>query len=240
MVRTTLLLFFLCFSKISFAQIKDVELLNKVLRNLEIDKNNFYSDLVVITSIPSSSDEVLIFIPEISEKTENYMGFKAHLLIVDNESGTIESSYSEDKWLYNDAIVFDKVKIRFNDIEIASNKNSIILEITQSNSSRIFPYSGKYISIFIRENESLKLLLKDYMVESFNGETNMGCEGEFIEHKRTIKSLFKENTNFFDLKVVDSITTTAVNKDCNDESVVLDISKQLLNFKNGQYIQAKN
>lgn len=240
MIRTVILLFFIGITEICFAQSNETDLLVKVLKNLQIDQDNCYLDLLTFQSIPDSIDQTIVFIPEISERGEGYLGFNVNLIVVNSNSGEILSRFSEDKWLYNDAVGIDKVEIHYNEFKIGSNVNSIVLKITQSNRSRIFPYSGEYISIFSVRNDSLKLLLKEYMVKRFNGVSNMGCEGEYEEQKRYITSVTSENLNFYNLKVIDSMTTTIVDKDCNDEFVVLDTSDYLLIFKEGQYVESKN
>ena len=238
MLKKKFALLCIVFAFNGFAQEDNSFLIDKVLNNLQLNKTDCFMDLVSIGTVADDSGKAVVVIPEISEQGEGFMGFNTHVLIVDNTTGEILSRFSEDKWLYNDAVIISRIIIKTTDYYIKPQTKGIVLEIKYYINSRANIFSSTQISIFDQSYDELIRILKDYDITMLHGETDTRCKGLYIKHKKTISSVKSESSDYYDLKVLDSVTTTKVNKDCDDESVILEQLQEMLVFKDRQYVKS--
>lgn len=219
-------------SLISFAQLDSDDLLDKILLDLSVDKTDCRKDLIITKSI--SESESIFVIPEIEEKGEGYQILNKHILIVDKKSGSVKSKFFEEKSWISDAVRLNNINIEYQPYNIFDNSETIGILVTYYGSSRVNPYESKELSLFYRDRNELKRVLKNYSVYRVNGETDGINSGEFETSKKTISSVKKEGIDFYNLKIIDSIIKMKSNE--GNQNITDKSSKvKILEYKNGTY-----
>ena len=231
-MKKLLFIIFSIITVISYAQEKQINLVENTLKYLNIKKENCFSKFIKNKKITES--ESIILIPEIAEKGNGYITLNGHILIVNNKNGKIKSHFSEKESWFSDAVRLDNIQIIYKPYKISKDYETIGVVIDYYGNSRANPYSSKELSLFIRKEEKLIRVLKDYSIYSSNGETNGMNSGEFVEHKKTIEPIINSQTKFFNLKVIDSIIKT---ESKNGVQIKIKNSNKVeqLKFINGKY-----
>lgn len=78
----------------------------------------------------------------------------------------------------------DKIEIEPNIYQLNEKTFAYGLKIYYSNQSRPNPYASTQLSLYVREGNKLSRVLKDYPLNTFNGETDATCKGIFEEHSK--------------------------------------------------------
>lgn len=181
---------------------KPTNLVDSVLSNLKINETECWSEFIIEQRL--SKSESIVFIPKIKKYGEGKT-IDAYLLIVNNKTGEIESRFTKKDCWFSDAVRLENIKIIYKPYKISEESETIGILTSYYGSSRVNPYSSKELSIFERKGEYLKRILEDFPTYTLNGENNGNSNGEYIEHKKTIKPQVNSKTEFYDLKVIDSI-----------------------------------
>ncbi|WP_347174551.1 hypothetical protein [Polaribacter uvawellassae] len=231
-MKKLLFIIFTTFSVISYAQENTINLVENTLKYLKIKKENCFTKFIKNKKITES--ESIILIPEIAEKGNGYIILNGHILIVNNKSGKIKSRFSEKESWFSDAVRLNNIQIIYKPYKISKDSETIGIVIDYYGNSRANPFSSKELSLFIRKEEKLIRVLKDYPIYSLNGETNGMNSGEFVEHKKTIEPIINSQTKFFNLKVIDSIIKTE-SKNGVQTKIKKSNKVEQLKFINGKY-----
>jgi hypothetical protein len=213
------------------AQKEPINLVDSVLNNLKINKTECWSEFIIEQSI--SKSESIVFIPKI-KKDEEGMTLDAYLLIVNNKTGKIESRFTKKECWYSDAVRLENIKIIYQPYNISEKSETIGILISYYGSSKVNPYSSKELSIFERKGEFLKRVLEDFPTYTLNGENDGNSNGKYVEHKITIKPEVNSKTEFYNLKVVDSIIKTEY-KEGIEKIIKKSEKTEKLEYTNGIY-----
>lgn len=232
-MKRLLLLFFLASSFSCHSQLTQEKLISETLDRLEILESEVFTQQTVLRNFGSES---LIVIPVISEEEEGIRIFDAHLVLVHNETGKIISKYLGKRDWYSDGLVLKNIEIDSSNYRLNGSDLGYGIKIKYANGSRPSPYNSTELSLFVREGEQLKPLLKDYRISYLNGETDTHCNGEFETHSKSLEITDIKNNGFYNLKFTDSIQKS-VSTDQNCESTVVENSQavEILQFKDGTY-----
>ena len=231
-MKKFLLILTLVFTLNSYAQEKAVDLIESSLNILNIKKENCLSEFILLQEI--SPTETLILIPEIEDEGEGFMELNPHILIVENKTGTIKSRFSEKKSWFSGAVRLHHIKLMYQPFQLTKNSETIGVFIRYYGNSRPNPYSSTELSLFIRENDALVRVLKDFPIFTLHGETDGRNSGEFEEGLVRIEPNLNSKTKFYDLKIMDSIVKT---QSLEGENIKTEISKKFytLTYKDGKY-----
>ncbi len=231
-MKKMLLIIISVFTLNSCAQEKSIDLIESALMNLKIKKTECLTDFIVEQKI--SESESIIVIPEIAENGEGFITLNGHILIVNNKNGKIISRFSEKESWFSDAVRLEKIEVVYQPYKISKDSETIGILIDYYGSSRPNPYSSKELSLFVRNGEKLERVLKDYSIQRLNGETDGINNGVFVKHKKTIEPNINSKTDFFDLKVIDSIIKTESTDGI--EKIIEKTEKiEKLKYENGKY-----
>ena len=153
-MKNILLTIFLILVLNASAQEKTINLIDKTLSNLKIERTNCLADFLIVKSI--SDNESIVIIPEITHQEDGILMLNGHLLIVDNKNGKIKSQFSEENSWISDALRIENIEVIYQPYEISKNTQTIGILITYYGSSSANPYSGKELSMFIRNGENIE------------------------------------------------------------------------------------
>lgn len=221
-------------------------LIDTLLKNLKIKKENCKLDLVVSKKIPNSPNETIVVIPEIVDEEEQYFELNSYILIVNTETGKITHQYFESSktnhW-FSDAIQLREITIDTAPYNVTDDKRAFGIRVRYVGSSQANPYENETISLFIKSENTLKNILKTFVTLNDHGEWNTHCAGEFLNTKNTL-IISKEKTNgYFDIlaksKITESINYEDENGDC-DSKENNTTAKTILKFDGKEYKSEPN
>lgn len=219
----------------------EFKLIDAVLKNLNIKKENCKLDLVVLKENPNNPEETIIVIPEIVDEGEHYFELNSYILIVASETGEIINTYFEsyktNDWV-SDALRLTKITIDTAPYIVSENFRAFGIRVHYYGSSWANPYNRETISLYIPTGDSLIKIVDNYKVMGYNGAWNADCVGEFISEKKVL-IMTKEKTNgYFNISVKNKIIETKnfldENNDC-DSTEKIRTEKTVLTFNKKEY-----
>ena len=194
---------------ISFAQSES--LINKVVKQLHIDKSKIKTELVISKSFPNNPNKTIIVIPEIVDEGEMYFELNSHILIIDSKSGNIKSYFFEssktNNWI-SDAIQLTEITIDTAPYQISERERAFGVRLHFIGSSRPNPYESETISLFVQSKNKLKKILNNYEISYNGGDWDTDCEGEFVDERKVLIISNNKTNGLFDILVKNKITET--------------------------------
>ncbi|QED37361.1 hypothetical protein FK178_06345 [Antarcticibacterium arcticum] len=215
------------------SQLTQAKLISETLDQLHIPESKVFTQQPIVQNFDSES---LIVIPVISKEEEGILIFDAHLVLVHNATGQIISKYLGNSDWFSDALVLKNIKIDSTRYRLNESELGYAIKIEYANGSRPAPYYSTELSLFVREGEQLKPVLKDYRISYLNGETDTRCNGDFETHSKSLEITDIKNNGFYNLKFTDSIQKS-VSTDQHCEPTVVENSQavEILQFDDGTY-----
>lgn len=222
----------------------EFNLIDAVLENLNIKKEDCKLDLIAIKENPNNPKETIIAIPEIVKRDPedaSYFEFDSHILIVATNTGEIKQKYFEGKetndWV-SDAVILADIKIDTAPYMVSKNNRAFGIRVNYHNNSQPNPYSYETISLFLKTNNSLLKIWNNYNVMESHGESDTVCYGDFIGHNKTLMMSKGKTNGYFNILVNNKITETQTrpskNEDCIDiEVITTEVST--FTFNNNEY-----
>ena len=219
----------------------EFNLIDAVLKNLNIKKENCKMDLVALKENPKNTEETIMVIPEVVDEGEQYFELSSHILIVNTKTGKIINKYFEssktNQWV-SDAIELTKISIDTAPYNITHDKRAFGIRVYYHGMSRANPYNNETISLFIKSENTLKNILKNYDVTNYAGEWDTNCDGTFIGEKKILIVSDNKTNGYFDILVKNTITETknfeTANGDCDYKEKVTAV-KTVLKFDREEY-----
>ncbi len=208
------------------------QLIEQTAQKVGIQNSDIFSRLATSQKFDNG---ILIVIPEITEEGEGYIILNSNIIFIDDKTGAVKAKYSGQEDWSMDAVSIDKIEIEPKHYQLNELTTAFALKIFYSNQSRPNPYSSTQLSLYALEGNELNRVLKDFLIKSFNGETDTTCKGEFEEHSKNMQVLNTFSNNYADLKFIDKIELSEKNKDC--EKVKADTRKEfeILKYEHGEY-----
>lgn len=232
MKRLILLLFFAS-SFSCHSQLTQEKLISDTMVKLQIPESKAYSQQITFHDFGFES---LIVIPVISEEEVGILIFDAYVVLIDNKTGKIISKYLGEKAWYSDAVILRNIEIdsttyRFNVSDLGYG-----IKIDYANQSRPNPCYSTELSLFIKDGDKLKPVLKDYRISYLNGETDTRCNGEFETHSKSMEITDTESSGFYNLKFTDSIEKSVSTEEKCETTIVGNSQEvEILQYKDGAY-----
>ena len=232
-MQKTISLIFGLISIISFSQNKSDKQIDEIAKKVNIENYNIFRKLVSHKEFEIGS---IYVIPEITEKKEDYIILNSNIILVNNDSHEIIANYQGEADWFIDAIILDDITIQPDIYDLNNSKIAFGVQLHYYGSSGPNPYTGIELSLYELDNKKLNLILENYPINSFNGETDTNCNGDFKEHNKTIEVINKTKEKYPDLKVIDTITYSKMS-DENCETKIYKTSKEIhkLKYTDGKY-----
>lgn len=212
------------------------DLAKKVMLNLQSDSNDWYEELIVEKVIPYAKNESIIVLPEFTDYADNYFSLKTWIVVVENLTGKIKSKTVV--FVDSDAVVFTGFTIDTAPYQISKDTRAFGIRSKYRGSSNVNPYNYESISLYIKQDDTLKTILTDFIIKQYHGDWDTQCAGEFTNQDKLLL-LTKNMTNgCFDLLVKNEIVVENyfVNEQGECESrEEKTVEKDTLQFRNGQY-----
>lgn len=212
------------------------ELALKVMKVLESDTVEWYTDLIVEKIVPDAKNERILVLPLFISKDEDWLTLKTWIVRINNQDGTILNKTAlQDE---SDAIILNSYSIDTAPYQVSPTNRAFGIRASYANRSQPNPYHQETLTLLINSKSSFDVLLEDYQVKSFSGETDTNCNGEFSDESKVLIIQNESNAGYFDIVVKNTIVdeTRFVNElnDCDSTSTSR-VEKTRLQFKGGKY-----
>ena len=242
MKKITAILLLLFFFGNAYSQEQNEVLLNKVLSQLKLNKKDIHEPLYRSKVLPNKTSSSVLVIPkynvnETDEQGHDFFVLDAYIIVADNATGKIVSKYIEKEAWTSDAMVLSDIAIDTGLYQLNEKERAFGIRVSYSGSSNPNPYSYTDLSLFIVQNNAMKIILKNYQIERANGEWDTRCAGEFEDSIGSI-DIDKTKTNGYKNLIVKSkIKYTKrflVNDNC-EEKVTNKNSIKYLKYNGKEY-----
>ena len=231
-MKSLLILFVAIAALNTCAQQEPLNLVDSVLKSLNIEKTDCLIDFIRVKQI--SASESIVLIPEIEQDEDGLLILNGYLLIVNSKNREIKSQFSEKEMWFSDALRLEEIEITQQPYEISKDVETLSILVHYNGSSSVNPYNTKELSLFLRKGEKLTRILKDYKTYTFGGETDGNSNGQFVEHIKKITPKINSSAGFFNLKVADSIIKTQATRDTL-KVIETSVKTEVLKYQNGIY-----
>ena len=219
----------------------EFNLIDAVLKNLNIKKENCKIDLIVLKENPNNTNETIVVIPEIVDEGDHYFELNSYIVIVSSKTGKIIHQYFEssktNNWV-SDAVVLTKITIDTAPYNVTNTKRAFGIRVYYYGSSQANPYNYETISLYITKDDALKKIIDNYSVMKYNGHWDTNCVGEFIDEKKAFVISKNKSNGYFDISVKNKIIETTNYKDesgnCDSKEKITK-EKTLLKFNGKEY-----
>lgn len=185
-------------------------IISNAISQLNLDPENLKEELIS-SQFLKHNNETIIVLPEIVEEAEEFFTLNTHIVIYKNDTNQITHTYFEsyktNTWV-SDAIRLDQLAIDAVPYPIDKSTKAFGVRVHYFGSSRVNPYYHQTLSLFVKNEQSLKKILSNFSLEENTGEWNGSCEGEFNNQKNTLSISEKMTNGYFDFEVKQTLTHT--------------------------------
>ncbi len=229
-----LLIFFLAAKTV----VSQSELAQKVMVKLPLnsDTSLWETDLIIEKKVPYTENETVLILPEITSINEGLIGYKIWIVIVESSTGNIKNKSFLN--LESDAVALKSFELDFAAYQISTENRAFGLRTSFAVGSQVNPYSYKSLTLFVREEDDLRIVLNDFIVNEFIGEWDANCAGEFHNQEKILVISSKASNGYYNITVNNNITTTnnfiGTTGEC--ESIIVKTKeKSVLIYSKGSY-----
>jgi hypothetical protein len=220
----------------SFQTLSSDSLKMKVLKQLGLKETELKEELFTEKVLPHSKTQTVMIIPKLISEDEGMYTIDAIILVVNNQTGKIIQKFKQENQLFSDAIYISSFTIDTAPYLVTKDIRAFGIRVNIEGSSRPNPYGEVQLSLYVQEGNSLRRVLKDELVERYNGEWDTNCAGEF-HSKKSIISFETETTNGYFNLVIKDRTSTTINEDVNgecEEKLIEKHEKKTILYYNGK------
>ncbi|APC15537.1 hypothetical protein BLL42_07275 [Pseudomonas frederiksbergensis] len=180
--------------------------------------------------------------PTLTDEPAGTGMYDLKLAVVSNVDGKPLARYSKASVFSSDAFRFDGLSIDTARYKLTSDLRAFGVRAGFTGSSRANPFDEAWLSLYVREGNTLRPVLEQLVIESGSGEWDTNCAGEFSRTKRTLDMAKTSSHGFADL-IVKSVTTgslnTVKNGECEYNDTVGKTVLTTLRYDGRQYVVPK-
>lgn len=204
-------------------------LLDTVLKRLDLNQEKIEKEFTVIKQFPYDTNKYICLVALPIEE-EGYTPYDVYLLLVDR-TGEIICKYFEKEALVSDAVRLTGVTIDTAPYDVAPGVRAFGITSSHYLQSRPNPYSGRSLSLFIRQDSGFVKILDDFEVQSYQGDGNEMCESTYWDEQNILIMLKNQTDGFNDILIKSKEKVTEhflVGEDCEERETVKKTSYKLI------------
>ncbi len=223
---------------------KNVSLLPKILKQLNIKQEEIDEDLYVQKILPYDKNSTVVVLPRMENSgDEEVTYYDAYIFIVDSLSGKIKNKYIEQSAWTSDALSLDSIYIDTAPYILNLNTMGFGVRVHYRGASTSAPFSRTNFSLFIQNGNTLKPVIKNFSIDEDRGSWDTRCKGEYSNTISKL-SIDKDTTNGFNNIIVNTeiIETKSFMYKNECESIISSVNsvKKILKYNKKQYFDAPN
>lgn len=237
MKRKTLAFVFLILSFMMFGQEINSSRFETIVKALKINRSQIRTEFYAEKKMPNEKDSYIVVLPILDGQEDEGMYTVRNYILITDEKGNIKNKYYDPEEITSDAVGLSGITIDTGLYTVSKDIRAFGIRVSFRGQSKPNPYSTEELSLFYRENGSLKKILNRFEVYSYGGEWDTRCNGAFHEITSTIDLDKKTTANFTDLIIkTQNINrrTKLIKGDCKDFETSKTTYKTL-KFSNGKY-----
>jgi len=167
---------------------EDTLLINGATISLPTSKSLFGSPhTMVCKQWPADPSKLLVAVPLIREgDSVVYNTGDLDILVLDNDTLRVLQRLHEKDLMSDDNISITRVSFDTARYRLAPDKTAFGVRIDSRSSSRVDPYYGSTLRLYLPERDQLKPVLDNIVVEENSREWDGMCAGESHKTKRTL------------------------------------------------------
>lgn len=212
------------------------ELALKVMGVLESDTVEWYSDLIAEKIVPNEKNESILVLPLFIAKDEYSFTLKTWIVRINNLDGTILNKIAFQH--ESDAIMLNAYSIDTAPYQVSPTSRAFGIRAKYANQSQPNPYRQETLTLLVNSRNSFDVILDQFEVKSFHGETDTNCNGEYTDQSKVLIIQNESNAGYFDISVkntiVDEVAFVNELNDCDSTSTSR-VEKTRLRFMGGRY-----
>ena len=206
-----------------YQSIEDYTLINSILMDLNLEWAQIEYGYLIVEELSQITLETLVIIPEIVEEQDDVLALNTHIVLVHPITGSIThtlfETYKSNGW-FSDAVGIEEITIDPLVYRVSRTTKAFGVLIKYRTSSQPNPYAQEVISLYVKENDSLKKIVENYTMYESVGAVNINpgaCAGEFTIEKNKLSIVSSETNNYFDIQVTTSNIQRILIEDENGE-----------------------
>ena len=158
------------------------------------------------------------------------------MVVYDFLQKRITQSYKGIDEYYSDAVELQELSIDTAKFILTEEIRAFGIRAFYKNGSKVNPYSEETFSLFLPENTSLKKILHQYQLSTYNGEWNYNCEGSWSDERNSMFIMDSKKTNgYFNIKDKQTFIKKATDKNCDDKVVEKSTKTVFLKYNGKEY-----
>lgn len=165
-------------------------------------------DGVVCKVWPASPDKTLLAVRLEQEKAADFYDSTAdlELLVAETVSPKITHRLLEPDALVSDAVRLIGMNLDTARYRLDEHTMAFGVSLTYSGSSRPNPFNSTDLSLYVLDGTKLRPVLRNLRVETYQGDWDTRCAGEFKQSKRTIAVGTGRGKGYADLTVTTTLS----------------------------------
>ena len=213
-----------------------LQVYHQVIKTLGIPKDKIDKDLYTEKVLPYDTHKLVMVFPIRKGNDENEATFDLYVVVYDFLQQRITQSYKGVDEYYSDAVELQELSIDTAKFILTEGIRAFGIRAFYKNGSKVNPYSEETFSLFLPENTSLKKILHQYQLSTYNGEWSYNCEGSWSDESNSMFIMDSKKTNgYFDIKDKQTFIKKATDKNCDDKVVEKSTKTVFLKYNGKEY-----
>lgn len=172
---------------------------------------------------PAQPELTLAAVPLMSQEKIDYgHNGDLELLVLNSVTLEVKQRLLLPERMSDDAIRITGIALDTARWKVAPGQTAFGLHITRSGSSRVNPIGEDALSLYVIENNQLRLVLKGIALTANSGEWDGNCAGEFNDIKRTLAIGSSSHKGYADIRVSEKSVASTAFIDANGECTAKD------------------
>lgn len=189
---------------------------------------------------PAHPELTLAAVPLMSpEQTDYDHTGDLELLVLDSSSLEVKQRLNLPGRMSDDAFRITGLALDTARWKIAPDQTAFGLHVSRSGSSRVNPFSEDALSLYVIENDQLRILLEGIKLKESSGEWDGMCAGEFNDSKRFLAIDAASHNGYANIRVSEKSVDSTAYIDANGECTAKDKpgkASWLLRYNGKQYV----
>lgn len=136
---------------------------------------------------PADPKQVLAALTFTDNVDENNQGdYDLVVLVANAADGKIIGHHYQHAAISSDAVQFEELTLDTGRYQLAPQRRAFGIRVTYEGSSRVNPYGGTSLSLYVLDGAVVRRVMDKLMVNQSTGEWDGTCTGDFVDTTRTL------------------------------------------------------
>jgi len=162
------------------SSIKD-QIIEKLIKQLGIKKITIFKKALAIKMLINEPDKAIVVIPVVDGEIEDGISCNIHVVLINTKTNKIIASLfktvAETNW-YHDGFYLENISIKENIFQLNSKTKAynLIAHLNRAYNDNRYKSKTSFISLFIQENDRLKMILNNKIIKYIDKQWNEDCQ----------------------------------------------------------------